>query len=84
MKKLWKLEWNIEDLVVGGLFIATDEEMCGIIGKEMSFGETAGSLNGLSRTIKDEDITFVSDSLIVVESVEKYALNFLKFPETYN
>lgn len=84
MKKLWKLEWNFEGVTVSGLFIATDEEMQNLIGKEVHFGEEAGDLDGLSRTIKDEDITFVSDSLIVVESVEKYASNFLKFPETTN
>lgn len=81
MKKLWKLEWEFENVTAGGLFVATDEEIQNLIGKEMSFGEMAGTLNGLSRTIKDEDITFVSDSLIVMESVEKYASNFLKFPE---
>ena len=84
MKKLWKLEWNFEGVTVGGLFVATDEEMQNLIGKEMSFGESVGTLNRLSRTIKEEDITFVSDSLIVVESVEKYASNFLKFPEATN
>lgn len=81
MKKLWKLEWNIENVVIGGLFIATDEEMQRLIGKEIHFGDSSGDFSGLSRVMKDEEITFVSDSLVVVESVEKYASNFLKFPE---
>lgn len=84
MKKLWKLEWKIEGVAIGGLFVATDEEVQAIVGKEVCFSDEVGDFSGLKGTVKDEEITFVSDSLIVIESVEKYHSNFFAFPETDN
>lgn len=80
MKKLWKLEWNIENETVGGLFIATDEEMQSLIGKEIHCGYSAGSISGLTVMVKDEEVHLVSDNLAVVETIEKYGENLLKFP----
>lgn len=80
MKQLWKLEWDADGEIIGGLFIATYKEMKSLIGLKITFGENAGGLSELSMEAREENITLVSDDLIVIESIEKYGGNILKFP----
>lgn len=81
MKKLWKFEWDSCYAFIGGLFVATDEEVKNLIGKEVVFGEWEGKHSEVYGTIEDGEITLVSDNPIVVESIGNFGLNPLEFLE---
>ena len=81
MKKLWKFQWDSCYAFVGGLFVATDEEVKDLIGKEIYFGEYEGKHSELFGTIDEEDITLVSENPVVVEAVGDFGLNPLEFLE---
>lgn len=80
MEKLWKFEWDSDYSFIGGLFVATDEEVKNIIGKEVNliFG---GKYIEAQGTIEEGEITPVSDNPIVVEAVGNFGLNPLEFLE---
>lgn len=79
MKKLWKFEWYGEYAFIGGLFVATDEEVKNLIGKQVYFGEYEGKHSEVYGTIEEEEITLVSDNPIVVEAVGNFGLNPIEF-----
>lgn len=81
MKKLWRFEWPSCYAFVGGLFVATDEEVKNLIGKEIYFGEFEGKHSELHGTIDDGEITLVSDNPVVVETIGNFGLNPLEFLE---
>lgn len=81
MKKLWKFEWDSCYAFIGGLFVATDEEVKNLIGKEVVFGEYEGKHSKVCGTIENGEITLVSDNPIVVESIGNFGLNPLEFLE---
>lgn len=81
MKKLWKFKWDCCYAFVGGLFVATDEEVQNLIGKEIYFGEYEGKHSELSGIIEEGEITLVSDNPVVVEAVGDFGLNPLEFLE---
>lgn len=81
MKKLWKFNWDSNYAFIGGLFVATDEEVQNIMGKEVYFGEYEGKHSEVYGTIEEEDITLVSDNQVVVEEVGDFGLNPLEFFE---
>jgi hypothetical protein len=81
MKKLWKFEWHSLYSFLGGLFVATDEEVQNLIGKEVWFGEYDGKHSEVHGTIEDGEITLVSDNPVVVEAVGNFGLNPLEFLE---
>lgn len=79
MKKLWKFEWDEEYAFIGGLFVATDEEVKNLIGKQVYFGEYEGKHSDVYGTIEEGEITLVSDNPIVVEAVGNFGLNPIEF-----
>ncbi len=79
MKKLWKFEWGVEYAFIGGLFVATDEEVKNLIGKQVYFGEYEGKHSDVYGTIEEGEITLVSDNPIVVEAVRDFGLNPIEF-----
>ena len=79
MKKLWKFEWGVEHAFIGGLFVATDEEVKNLIGKQVYFGEYEGKHSDVYGTIEEGEITLVSDNPIVVEAVGDFGLNPIEF-----
>lgn len=81
MKKLWKFEWDSLYSFLGGLFVAADEEVQNLIGKEVWFGEYDGKHSEVHGTIEEGEITLVSDNPIVVEAVGNFGLNPLEFLE---
>lgn len=81
MKKLWKFEWDSNYAFIGGLFVATDEEVQNLIGKEVFFGEYEGKHSEVYGTIEEGEITLVSDNPIVVEALGNFGLNPLEFLE---
>lgn len=81
MKKLWKFEWDSDYAFIGGLFIATDDEIENLIGKEIYLGEYEGKHSEVYGTIDKEDITFVSDNPVVIDSIGEFGINPLGFLE---
>lgn len=81
MKKLWKFQWESGYAFIGGLFVATDEEVQSLIGKEVFFGEYEGKHSEVYGIIEEGEITLVSDNPIVVEAVGDFGLNPLNFVE---
>lgn len=79
MKKLWKFEWDSDYAFIGGLFVATDEEVQSLIGKEIYIGEYEGKHSDVYGTVEEDEITLVSDNPIVVESVGGFGINPLWF-----
>ena len=79
MKKLWKFEWESNYSFIGGLFCATDEEIENLIGKEIYLGEYDGKHSEVHGTIDKDDITFVSDNPIVIETIGNFGINPLEF-----
>lgn len=75
MKKLWKFEWDSDYAFIGGLFVATDEEVQSLIGKEIYIGEYEGKHSEVYGTVEEDEITLVSDNPIVVESVGDFGIN---------
>lgn len=81
MKKLWKFEWDSDYSFIGGLFTATDDEIENLIGKEIYLGEYEGKHSEVYGTIDKEDITFVSDNPVVIDSIGEFGINPLGFLE---
>ena len=79
MKKLWKFDWGIDTSFIGGLFVATDEEVENIIGKEVFFGEIDGKHSEVHGTIERDEITLVSDNPIVINAVGEFGINPLNY-----
>lgn len=79
MKKLWKFKWDSDYAFIGGLFVATDEEVQSLIGKEIYIGEYEGKYSDVYGTVEEDEITLVSDNPIVVESVGDFGINPLWF-----
>lgn len=63
------------------MFVATDEEVQNLIGKEVYFGEYAGKHSEVHGTIEEGEITLVSDNPIVVEAIGNFGLDPLEFLE---
>ncbi len=81
MKKLWKFEWESCYAFIGGLFVATDEEIKRLIGKEIFLGEYEGKHSEVYGTIEEDEIVLISDNPVVVEAVGNFGINPLNFLE---
>lgn len=79
MKKLWKFEWGYDTSFIGGLFIATDEEVENLIGKEIYLGEFDGKHSEVCGTIEKDEITLVSDNPVVIEAIGNFGINPLDY-----
>jgi hypothetical protein len=55
---------------IEGIFVATDEEIAGVIGKEVDFGEIAGKHSEVVIDIGQSNIRLVSDAPDFVEQFE--------------
>lgn len=56
---------------LSGAFIATDEEIQSIIGKEVYFGEVLGKHSEVYGTIEESEITLVTDDEKVVSVLKE-------------
>lgn len=71
-KYLWKFYWDcgrMGDLET--LFVATEEEIKDLIGKEANFGEVLGKHSEVYGTIEEKDITKIDLDSETVEKVSK-------------
>lgn len=72
MKYLWRFYWdcgrqgNLE-----GLFVATENEIKEVIGKDVYFGEVLGKHSEIYGTIEENDIKKIDLDYKTVEKVEK-------------
>lgn len=84
MQKLWKFEWYCDYAFIGGLFLATDEEIKNLIGKEIYLGEYEGKHSEVYGTVEEEDITFVTDDPYIIKTVGTFGIDPLEFLEEEN
>ena len=69
-KFLWKFNWDCgRQGEVEGLFVATEEEVNGIIGKEVYFGEILGKHSEVYGTIEESEITKIHLDFETVKKV---------------
>lgn len=69
---LWKFYWDCKRQgEVTGLFVATEEEVKNLIGKEVNFGEILGKHSEVYGTIEEGEITKVDLDSETVEKVQK-------------
>lgn len=58
MNKLWKFSWDCGRMgQLDGLFVATQEEVDKVIGKEIYFGEVLGKHSDIMGNLEIEDLT---------------------------
>jgi phenolic acid decarboxylase len=76
MKKgIYKFYWDCgRQGNIDGIFVATDEEIKSIIGKEIYFGEVLGKHSEIYGSMGKEDIELITDSEEVVKIFEKYKI----------
>ena len=75
MKKLWKIEWDLWNGSLYGIFIATDEEVKSLIGKELYMGEVNGKHSEVCWTVEDGDIELFSDDEYVISCLKPFGYN---------
>ena len=80
-KKLWKFEWDSCYAFIGGLFLATDEEIQNLIGKDVYFGEVEGKHSEVYGTIEEDEITLVTDDPAIIAVVGEFGINPLDYLE---
>ncbi|MCY9737488.1 hypothetical protein M5X17_27685 [Paenibacillus alvei] len=69
---LWEFYWDCGRLgSLNCLFVATEEEVNNIIGKEANFGEVLGKHSEIFGTIKDGDIRKIDVDLDAIEKISK-------------
>ena len=73
--KLWKFEWDSGFSFIGGLFVATDEELKNLIGEEINLGEVEGKHSEVYGTVEECDISLVSDDPVVIDAVGNFGIN---------
>lgn len=80
MKKLWKFDGSESALYafIGGLFVATDEEVKNLIGKDIYFGEVEGKYSDVVWTIEENEISLVSDNPVVINAIGDFGINPLE------
>ena len=84
MVKLWKFKWDSDYAFIGGIFKATDEEVHGLMGKEICLGEADGKHSCVYGTIEPGEIELISDNPVVVEAVPEFGYNPLEYlPEDW-
>lgn len=69
-KKLFKFYWNCGRMGdLDGLFVATQEEVDKVIGKEVYFGEVLGKHSDISGTLEVGDLTIIDVDDKAVEAI---------------
>lgn len=75
MKKIYKFEADFGRMGdLEGVFVSTDEELEGLYGKEIYFGEVLGKHSEVILTLDVEHITEVTDDEKFIELFEQYDL----------
>ena len=68
MRSLYKFYWDCGRMgVVDGIFVADEEEVKDAIGKEVYFGEILGKHSEVFGTLKEHDLTIVSQDIKNIE-----------------
>lgn len=80
-KYLWKFHWDSDCAFLGGLFVATEEEVKNLIGKTLDLGEYEGKYSEVVGTLEEGDISLVSKNPIVVKEIGNFGINPLNFIE---
>lgn len=77
MKKgLYKFYWDCgRQGDLDGLFVATQEEVDNIIGKEVNFGEALGKHSEVYGTVDKDDITLITNSEEVIKIFEEHNIS---------
>jgi len=68
---LYKFYWDCESGELSGLFIATEDEIKSIIGKNLYFGEVLGEHSEIEDEIEDGDIMLVDCNQSTVTDLQK-------------
>ena len=72
-KGVYKFDWDCgRQGSIDGVFVATDEDVKDIIGKEVYFGEVLGKHSEIYGPIEDGEIKLISDDNVVVDLFEKH------------
>jgi hypothetical protein len=72
MKKLFKFYWDCGRMgILDGLFIATQEQVDDIIGKNVYFGEVLGKHSEIEGIVEKDEIKLISDNFKLVTKLEK-------------
>jgi len=68
MKKLFSFDWDCGSMgSIDGLFIATQEEVDALVGKEIYFGEVLGKYSEIYGTIEPDEIKVrITDQNVIV------------------
>lgn len=72
MKKLYEFFWDCGRMGnLTGLFIAEEDEIKAIIGKNLYFGEVLGKHSEISGKLDSEDLIIKSEDLDFIEKLEE-------------
>jgi len=78
---LYKFYWNCGRMgFLDGVFEATEEDVQGIIGKDVDFGEVLGKHSEIHGEMEEDDITLVTDDQGFIDKAKGYGL----IPTGYN
>ena len=72
MKKLWKIAWDCGYGTLYGLFLATDEEVASLLGKELYMGEENGKHSEVNWTVEEGEIKLFSDDEYVISHIKPF------------
>ena len=67
MRKLFQFKWDMGYGCVEGLFVAEQEEVDAVIGKELYFGEALGKYSDVSGPVLEEEIKVVTEDQDFIE-----------------
>ena len=69
---LWKFEWDCgRQGDLEGLFVATENEVKGLMGKKIYFGEVLGKHSEISGTMEESDVEKVEIDSETIDKVTK-------------
>ncbi len=75
MKKLFKFHWDCGRMGdLDGAFVATQEEVDAIIGKEVYFGEILGKHSDIHGDLEKDNFTVLTDDQDFIAKAEKFGL----------
>lgn len=67
MRKLFQFRWDMGYGCVEGLFVAEQEEVDAVIGKEVYFGKVLGRYSDVSGPVLEEEIKVVTEDQDFIE-----------------
>lgn len=72
-EKLWRFDWDCgRNGDIEGIFIATDEEIKGAIGKNVYLGEVLGKHSEVQGLLEEGDITLITDDQTAVSVIREH------------